>query len=319
MLKETSILGRKIPLTPCDRDQLKGLSVGERLSYAFYIGSYQDVQILFVEPKKGKPTPRACDITSRKWSELFSMPVVWLLQNGPFYERQRLMDKGVYFVISDKFAHLPMLVALERPSTRKEATRLSAVGQYLLLYHLQVNSIEGLTAQEIHPLVPYSYESVALGLTCLADLGLCEKEKVGLRSKAVHFGCVGKDLWDKASAFLINPVEQRVFCDELKTGKEHPICGVNALSHYTMLNPDKERTIAVVSREYREIKANDVLTNPNVFDGNILIEVWKYPPVAKLGETPVWVDRLSLALSLKDDDDPRVEGEVERMINEMKW
>lgn len=55
------------------------------------------------------------------------------------------------------------------------------------------------------------------------------------------------------------------------------------------------------------------------FDGNVVIEAWKYPPVAKMGETPQWVDKLSLAISLRDDDDPRVEGEVERLLNEMKW
>jgi hypothetical protein len=31
------------------------------------------------------------------------------------------------------------------------------------------------------------------------------------------------------------------------------------------------------------------------------------------------VDKLSLAISLKDDDDPRVEKEVERLISEMTW
>ena len=32
-----------------------------------------------------------------------------------------------------------------------------------------------------------------------------------------------------------------------------------------------------------------------------------------------WVDRLSLAISLSEDEDPRVEGEVERLINEIEW
>lgn len=32
-----------------------------------------------------------------------------------------------------------------------------------------------------------------------------------------------------------------------------------------------------------------------------------------------WVDRLSLALSLAGDHDPRVEKEVERMLEEIKW
>ena len=46
---------------------------------------------------------------------------------------------------------------------------------------------------------------------------------------------------------------------------------------------------------------------PNIYDGNYIIEVWKYPVVSKMGDKSQWVDRLSLVLSLRDDDDPRVE------------
>jgi len=31
------------------------------------------------------------------------------------------------------------------------------------------------------------------------------------------------------------------------------------------------------------------------------------------------VDRLSLAISLREDTDPRVENEVERLINDIEW
>ena len=41
--------------------------------------------------------------------------------------------------------------------------------------------------------------------------------------------------------------------------------------------------------------------------------------VSKMGDKSQWVDRLSLVLSLRDDDDPRVEKEVERIISEQKW
>ena len=50
------------------------------------------------------------------------------------------------------------------------------------------------------------------------------------------------------------------------------------------------------------------------FDGNIIIEAWKYPPVVKNGEKTEWVDRLSLAVSLRDNYDARVQGELVRLI-----
>ena len=72
-------------------------------------------------------------------------------------------------------------------------------------------------------------------------------------------------------------------------------------------------------QQLQALKEKKALLNTNEFDGEVMIEVWKYPVVSLLGETPEWVDKLSLAISLKDDPDARVEGEVERVINEMEW
>ena len=73
------------------------------------------------------------------------------------------------------------------------------------------------------------------------------------------------------------------------------------------------------AKQLRELISSRALVRPNEYDGDILIEAWKYPPVAKKGEKTDWVDKLSLALSLREDADPRVEGEVERLIDEMVW
>jgi hypothetical protein len=86
-----------------------------------------------------------------------------------------------------------------------------------------------------------------------------------------------------------------------------------------MLNPDPERIIMMTAKQVRDFMVSGVIVRPNQYDGNILIEAWKYPPVINNGEKAEWVDRLSLAISLREDADPRVEGEVERLINETAW
>lgn len=77
--------------------------------------------------------------------------------------------------MSEEYAHLPGIIALEKTSNRKIAEVLTPVAQYILLYHLQVGSIEGMSPRDIAPLLPYSYESVTLGVTCLEDVGLCQR------------------------------------------------------------------------------------------------------------------------------------------------
>lgn len=318
-MNEISILHRKIQIKPRDKNRLKGLSVGEKLSYNFYEGVYQDTPMMFLEPRKGNPTPKECEITSGRIMALSGIPVVFILKPGPTYERQRLTDKGVYFVMSDKYAHLPMLIALEKTSDRKTASVLTPVAQYILLYHLQERSLEELSAMEIARLIPYSYESTTLGITCLEDLELCEKVLVGQRTKQIHFTKRRLELWKKAEPFFISPLEQLIYCDAIHSEKAFPVCGINALAHYTWLNPDPEKMFMLTNKEYRTLKESGGLENPNTYDGNIIIEVWKYPAIGLAEEKVQWVDRLSLAITLAKDNDPRIEKEVERMINDIEW
>ena len=317
--KNIIILGRAVQLMERSKSQMKGATVGDLIAYRFFDGVYLGVPMLFAEPKGEMASPNNLSITASNLTSLFNLPTVFLLASCPAYVRQRLIDKNVFFVVSEKYAHLPMLVANERVRRSKIAKSLTPVAQYILLYHLQLESLEGFAACDLQEKLPYNYTSITLGITCLADLGLCEKVADGSKRKLMHFSKSGKELWSQAQPFLFNPVEQKIFCDELQSEESFPVCGINALAHYTWLNPDPERIIMMSAKQLREMMAAGALVRQNGFDGNVVIEVWKYPPVAKMGEPPQWVDKLSLAVSLRDDDDPRVEGEVERLLNEMKW
>lgn len=317
--KEIAILGRPIQLQERSKAQMEGATIGDLLTYKFYDGEFHGMPLLFAEPKGKVATPRCLSVTANNLTSLLQLPIVFLLPACPAYERQRLIDKDVYFVVSEKYVHLPMLLANERVRKTKQAKTLTPVAQYLLLYHLQIGSIEGMAARDIEDKIPYSYASITLGLTCLEDLGLCKKVAEASKRKVIHFGMKGMNLWEQAQPFFVNPVEERIYCDGLLSDDSFPECGINALAHYTRLNPDPERTIMMSVKQLRNFKSSEALVRPNKFDGNIIIEAWKYPPVTAIGVKAEWVDKLSLAISLREDEDPRVEGEVERLINETEW
>lgn len=317
--KEIAILGRPIQLQERSKAQMEGATIGDLLTYKFYDGEFHGMPLLFAEPKGKVATPRCLSVTANNLTSLLQLPIVFLLPACPAYERQRLIDKDVYFVVSEKYVHLPMLLANERVRKTKQAKTLTPVAQYLLLYHLQIGSIEGMAARDIEDKIPYSYASITLGLTCLEDLGLCKKVAEGSKRKVIHFDMKGMNLWEQAQPFFVNPVEERIYCDGLLSDDSFPECGINALAHYTRLNPDPERTIMMSVKQLRNFKSSEALVRPNEFDGNIIIEAWKYPPVTAIGVKAEWVDKLSLAISLREDEDPRVEGEVERLINETEW
>ena len=168
-MKEIAILGRPVQLQERSKAQMKGVTIGETLTYKFYDGDFHGMPLLFAEPKGRVSTPRSLSVTANNLTSLFQLPTVFLLPTCPAYERQRLIDKDVYFVVSDKYAHLPMLLANERVRKARQAKALTPVAQYLLLYHLQIESIEGLAARDIEDKIPYSYASITLGITCLED------------------------------------------------------------------------------------------------------------------------------------------------------
>ena len=319
LLREVSVLGRPIMLQKRNKVQLRGITIGDKLSYRFYDGQYHGVPLLFAEPKGDAASPRLLAATAENLYNQFQLPVVYILPSCPAYERQRLIDKNVYFVVSDRFAYLPMLVANERIRRAKPAKHLSPVAQYLLLYHLQVESLEGRAARDIEGIIPYSYASIALGITCLVDLHLCVKDANNGKSKAMRFPLSGAALWKEAQPYLINPVAERLYCDAFLSEEHFPVCGINALAAYTMLNTDPERMIAMSTKQLRAFKKAGALVRPNEFDGDVVIEAWKYPPVVAGGFGAACVDKLSLALSLRDDTDARVEGEVERLIEGVEW
>ena len=314
-----SILGKTVELIKRPADKLKGINMGEKLTFDFFDGLFRGEELLFVKPKSINPTPRKCALVSERLMQLFGLPVVFILAPGPGYERQRLLEKDVYFIMSDKYANLPMLVAMEKVTGRKIPERLTPVAQYILLYHLEIENIDGKSTKAIASLMPYSYESVSIGLTCLSDVGLCEKVAIDARSKAIRFNSAGKLLWNEAGKYLIDPVEKKIFCDGLNSEKEFPVCGINAMAHYSMLNKDPEKWIMMTGGEYRQSMGEGSIVNPNEFDGDIIIEIWKYPSVRRKDTAVEWVDPLSLVLSLKKDDDPRVEEETEHIINNFKW
>ena len=305
--KDIVILGRPLQLQERSKAQMKGVTIGDSLAYKFYDGEFHGMSLLFAEPKGKVASPRSLSVTASNLTSLLQRPTVFLLPTCPAYERQRLIDKDVY---------LPMLLANERIRKTKQAKALTPVAQFLLLYHLQIESIEGLAARDLEDKLPYSYASITLGITCLEDLGLCQKVADGSKRKVIRFDKTGKDLWEQAQSVLINPVEERIFCDDLLSDGHYPACGINALAHYTWLNPDPERIIMMTVKQLRDFRSSGTLVPPNEFDGNIIIEAWKYPPVTKIGAEAEWVDRLSLAVSLRDNYDARVQGELTRLIEQ---
>jgi hypothetical protein len=227
-------------------------------------------------------------------------------------ERNRLIDRGVYFIVSDKFAFLPFLIINYKETVKKKTEELSSVAQYILLYHLQIDDINGWSMADMEQKLPYTYVTISRAFKNLEELQLCKIETDESRVKRIFFEGTKKEVWEHSLAYLKNPVKKKLYYDYIATESSFTRGGFTALAHYTSLNPDETKTYVMDMKGYKDLQHNSIFVNQNDIEGNICIEIWNYPPLYQDNADP-----LSLYLTLRYDPDPRTEKELELMINKL--
>lgn len=306
-MDSVNIAGISIPLRTWSKDELKGLPVIYSFSYHFYDFSFRESQMILLESVKEPSTPTAYRKVADRIGEQFGRPVVFYFDNLVYYQRKRLVEHGVYYICGERDVFLPMLIA-SQVKKKKASAKLSAAAQYLLMFHLQVESINHRPIQELAKELPYSYISIAKAVQNLEDLRLCRSGRDSLGNKSIEFGLSGKELWENAKPFMTSPVRERFYCTCLPDG-HFPASGISALSMYSHLAPDSEQTIAVYAKEWKK----EQFENLNSLEGPYIVEFWRYPAIGNRS-----VDRLSLYLTMENDPDPRVHKELE-FVFESVW
>jgi len=310
-LKNISVAGINCALTGIQKKDLKGANVDDVARFKFYRTAVVGNEFVLLVPKISiNESPANCAKIAYRLSLGQSLPIVFYFPTLKFYERKRFIEKQVYFITGRGDTFLPNMILTSKPSKNKEVTKLSAAAQHLLIYHLAQCEIGGLSISEISDMISqYSYVSIAKAVENLEALGLCECIKDSQRSKRLKFPAEGFALWEKAKPFMTNPVKAVKYCDVIPAiGFQYS--GISALSSYTMLSQDEIPTIAIYSCNFN----NNAFKGLNDFDGNIKIEIWRYPAIDIESNT---VDKLSLFLSLDGNEDPRVEKENKTMFEKI--
>ncbi len=107
-----------------------------------------------------------------------------------------------------------------------------------------------------------------------------------------------------------NPVEKRLYTSDTSRAKEIGVkASDTALSEISMLTTPNQEVYAIYARDP---KLKELPLNSN--DGSTIIEIWKTDPHITSNEGRA--DIFSLALTYKDDDDPRIKKELKNIINE---
>lgn len=254
------------------------------------------------------------------WAHTQEAPLIYVRDRITPYNRKRLIEHKVPFVVPGNQMYLPMLGLDLREHFRKlraAPPEFSPATQVVVLYWLLQGKDEPLTPAVMAQRLGYSRMSMTRAFDELENAGLGEFFTRG-RERCVVFPESKRELWLKAQAFLKNPVKWRHHVMTTHLPSLRVRAGLMALAHYTMLAEPTHTVFAMHLKEWNTLLAqHDLQVVPPHEPQAAEIQVWSYDPV--LFAENGFADRLSVYLSLKGSEDERVEAALTEMLEELRW
>jgi DNA-binding MarR family transcriptional regulator len=287
-----------------------------RQPYRYFEGELSGTQLLWLlvdgEPPTPKTVQKHVSALTRVWP---AQPVV-AFESLASYDRQRLIQHGVDFVVPGTQLYLPAM-GIDFRARAKKARHLFDVvlrpsTQVLLLHLLEVEEGGPWTATEIAPVLGYTKMTMARAVAQLEDAQLIRVNRTG-RANEFILAPAKREIWDVAQSRLLDPVVRRVLIHGGDFDAE-PLAGLTALAGHTMLAEPRVPVHAIGLTRAGELDTHldHDPTLPVTDDNDVEIEVWSYDPRV-LSDGPT-VDLLSLYLSLRDDVDERVQSALEQLL-----
>lgn len=259
--------------------------------------------------------------------KVLNLDVAFAFQVLLAHIRQRLVQKGVAFIVPGIHMFLPFLMMDFRTRTRNMITeqvdnpgRLSMPAQVILLYQIQRRSLSDSTLGQLSKQFNYSAMTLSRVQTELTQRELCHTLRDGVR-KRLQFTKTGHDLWQLALPYLQSPVlAKKTARIDKKTITRFLHSGITALADYTDLTDDPSPTVAVVSSDWgKAIESNGIIELPRQDESGINVELWGYDPMLLIEKDVPLVDRLSLYLSCKEIQNERIQKALESLLEEVSW
>jgi DNA-binding MarR family transcriptional regulator len=325
------VLGQTIQLEDLPNSRLARLPLYIRETYELLQGELYQRQLIFAYPKDLThisilQTEKQFDLLKKTFPT-----VVLLLPQITAYNRQRLIEKGINFIVPGRQLFLPGLLMDLRENdladkVKRKSKTLLPSAQFLVIYHL-IHRYDKWKIED-HPFKVIAEKTgySPMAITKAVD-NLLEEEIVevtGDKEKFIRFRLDRGELWNDLlkRKLLVSPVLKRVYADEKPVKPFMLLAGLSALPEYSDMNPSRQPNYAVDRNTFYELEEQGSLVNLNNQEGKIGLEVWKYHPGKLAGELqtdlPV-VDPLSLYLSLRDHTDERVEMALDQILEKYIW
>ena len=281
--------------------------------YHLRVISLEGKKAIFLYPKAELEQIRTLKKHIDKIQTKENLPVVLILNKLTFRQREYLIREKIPFVVDGKQIYLPFLATYlqERYNAEKQPREeILPSAQMLFLRFLYLGAQE-LPMNQAAKDLNLTSMSISRASTQLVEMKLLNVRRDGIQ-KILFSNETPESLFQKAKGKLLNPVKRTIYVTEGLIGTELLKSGYSALSEYSMLNMPNVQCFASDSISKWQKNATNTLQDSKT---QVAVELWRYDP-KKLSDVKA-VDLLSLALSLEDDPDERVEEAVEDMLRNL--
>ena len=252
-----------------------------------------------------------------KYEEALQCPVVFQVTLNSVSMRNALVKIGVPFVDLPGNVFLPFMGIVLQDVYRKHLVKVDKMmpaTQMVFLELLYMNDEESALKSEVANKLNLTKTSVTRATAQLEKMGLIEQLKSGTEI-SIKRNYSRKEYYEKAKAYLINPVQKVITIMRCEATFESFVAGESALSQVSELNPPRIEERAIHKGEEVVDQLEIVDARSEDMDDCLKVQLWKYNPsyFAKEG----CVDLVSLVCTFRGNEDERIEMSIEKLLEEL--
>ena len=251
------------------------------------------------------------------------LPVVYVTGALASYERKRLIEQKVAFIVPGNQLYVPELGLDLREYFRQghgaPVAALSPATQAMLIAVLlrEPRRAEWQPAEVVKEL-GYSAMTLSRVVKELTATGVATLHTEG-RARWLQMERTAAETWDHAKPFLRSPTKRRFWAQPIPNWKPPTVrlAGLSALAQYSMLAEPEWPIYAISPAQWNTARQAGIETLPEHLPGACEWELWHYnPAIVPNSHT---VDPLSLTLSLQGNPDERIQLALDELKERFPW
>jgi len=280
----------------------------------FQINLFEQSAIVAITKETFTPTPGSVKKQHKMISKLTEHPIIFAFRFLTAYNRKRLIEHKISFIVPNNQMYLPYLGIDLREyfkMSHEASQKFSPATQATIIGVLNGKIEKILSISEIVKKLEYSRITASriMNELKLHQFGVHHRNG---KQKLISLEDTLENMWQKALPLMGSPVLERIYLTSATGLNNFYYAGQTALSEITSLAGLNYDTYAIGKNEWFSLRKQMIkFITPNQDEANYELEIWTYPP--QLLSNKQRVDKYSLYLSLKENSDERIQITLEEL------